>query len=245
MSPLKILPARFHEAYGTIARKLGLPGLESPNVDLLQLVHDWLSNERHGSWLMILDNVDDMETFFTTPSATSEGVALITYIPRSMKGKVIVTTRDDRVGERLADRKKCITVPLLGEYEAVRLLQSKLYECSNCTEADAASLVKALDCLPLAITQAAAFISENHCTLRNYLKMLQASEPEQMELLTEDLFDPRRPTNAPSSVVQTWKLSYDLVRTWKLRAAEILAMMAVLDRHGVPKSLLQRDGDGV
>ena len=68
--------ARFHEAYETIARKLSLPGLENPNADILQLVHDWLSDERHYSWLMILDNIDDMETIFTalveTPSAASK-----------------------------------------------------------------------------------------------------------------------------------------------------------------------------
>ena len=68
--------ARFHEAYETIARKLSLPGLENPNTNILQLVRDWLSDERHGSWLMILDNIDDIETLFTTlvetPSAASK-----------------------------------------------------------------------------------------------------------------------------------------------------------------------------
>jgi len=134
---------------------------------------------------MILDNVDDMETLFTalveTPSAASkQRVALSTYIPRSPNGKVVVTTRDSRVGERLTDRKKCITVPLLAEHEAVRLLYSKLSGDSNCTEADAAILVKTLDCLPLAITQAAAFISENYCTIEDYLEMLQASDSDQI-----------------------------------------------------------------
>ena len=136
--------------------------------------------------------------------------------------------------------KKCITVPLLAEHEAVRLLHSKLSEDSNCTEA-AAILVKTLDCLPLAITQAAAFISENHCTLGDYLEMLQASDADQIELLSKDLYDPRRDTDALSSVVRTWKLSYDQVRTQKPRAAEMLALMAVLDRQGIPKSLLRRD----
>jgi len=163
---------RFHEAYETIAQNLSLPGLENPNVDTLRLVRDWLSDERHGSWLMILDNADDMDAFFTasteTLSATSKRVALSAYIPGSPKGKVIVTTRDSRVGERLAGRKKCITVPLLAVHEALRLLYFKLPVDSNCAEADAAILVKTLDCLPLAITQAAAFISENHCTLGDY-----------------------------------------------------------------------------
>src|SRR5436305_3088025 len=196
---------------------------------------------------MILDNVDDMETFFTalveTPSAASKRVALSTSVPRSPKWKVVVTTRDSRVGERLTDRKKCITVPLLAEHEAVRLLYSKLSGYSNCTEADAAILVKTLDRLPLAITQAAAFISENYCTIRDYLEMLQSGDSDQIELLSKDLYDPRRDMDAPSSVVRTWKLSYDQIRTQKPRAAEMLALMAVLDRQGIPKSLLRRDDE--
>jgi len=90
--------ARFHETYETIAQNLSLPGLENPNIDILRLVRNWLSDERHGSWLMILDNIDDMEMFFTalveTPSAASkQGVTLSAYIPRSPKGKVVITTR--------------------------------------------------------------------------------------------------------------------------------------------------------
>src|SRR5436190_9798655 len=137
----------------------------------------------------------------------------------------------------------CITVPLLTEHETVCLLYSKLARDSNCTEADAAILVKTLDCLPLAITQAAAFISENYCTIGDYLEMLQASDSDQIELLSKDLYDPRRDTDAPSSVVRTWKLSYDQVRTQTPRAAEMLALMAVLDRQGIPKSLLRRDDE--
>ena len=216
--------ARFHEAYETIARKLSLPRLENTNTDILQLIHDWLSDERHGSWLMILDNVDDMEMLFTTlvemPSAASkQRVTLSAYIPRSPKGKVVVTTRDSRVGVRLADRKKCITVPLLAEHEAVRLLHSKLSKDSNCTDADTMILVKTLDCLPLAITQAAAFISENYCTIGDYLEMLQSSDSDPIELLSKDFYDPRRDTDAPSSVVRTWKLSYDQIGSQKPRAA--------------------------
>ena len=125
----------------------------------------------------------------------------------------------------------------------MRLLYSKLSGYSNCTEADAAILLKTLDCLPLAITQAAAFISENYCTIGDYLEMLQSSDSDQIELLSEDLYDPRRDADARSSVVRTWKLSYDLVRTRKPQAAEILALMAVLDRQGIPKSLLHRDDE--
>ena len=240
--------SRFQEAYQTIARKLGIPGIENPNANIFYIIYDWLSDEKRGSWLMVLDNVDDMETFFTAtseiPSAAGrEHAYLSAYLPKSPKGKIMVTTRDTRVGERLTDRKKCIMVPLPAEKDAKILLRSKLSEAFDWVDADALSLVKTLDCLPLAITQVAAFINENYCTLQDYIEMLRASESDQIELLNEDLYDPRRDMDAPNSVVQTWKLSFDLVRKRKPRAAEILGLMAVLDRQGIPVSLLRRDGE--
>ena len=233
-----------------IARKLGIPGIENPNANIFHIICDWLSDEKHGSWLMVLDNVDDMETFFTAtseiPSAVGrEHTFLSAYLPKSPKGKIMVTTRDTRVGERLTDRKKCIMVPLPAEKDAKILLRSKLSEAFDWVDADALSLVKALDCLPLAITQAAAFINENYCTLQDYIEMLQSSESDQIELLNEDLYDPRRDMDAPNSAVQTWKLSFDLVRKRKPRAVEILGLMAVLDRQRIPVSLLRRDGERI
>ena len=240
--------SRFQEAYQIIARKIGILGIENPNVNIFHIICDWLSDEKHGSWLMVLDNVDDMETFFTAtseiPSAVGrEHAFLSAYLPKSPKGKIMITTRDTRVGERLTDRKKCIMVPLPQEKDAKILLRSKLSEAFDWVDADALSLVKTLDCLPLAITQAAAFVNENYCTLQDYIEMLQASESDQIELLNEDLYDPRRDMDAPNSVIQTWKLSFDLVRKRKPRAAEILGLMAVLDRQGIPVSLLRRDGE--
>jgi hypothetical protein len=54
-----------------------------------------------------------------------------------------------------------------------------------------ANLFDKLGCLPLAITQAAAFISENKITLAEYIEILQASDLDVADLLSEDLHDPK------------------------------------------------------
>ena len=54
----------YEEAYRDIADKLELPGRDNPKADILRLVRNWLCDERNGQWTMILDNVDDVETFF-------------------------------------------------------------------------------------------------------------------------------------------------------------------------------------
>ena len=104
-------------------------------------------------------------------------------------------------------------------------------------------LLSELDNLPLAITQAAAFISDNHITIKEYLDILHESKLGAADLLSEDLQDPRRDLDAPSSVMQTWKISFDQIRKQEPRAADVLSLMAVLDRQAIPKMVLSQKGD--
>src|SRR5947199_154886 len=69
---------RFDQAYNDIAKKLNLPGHEDPKVNILQLVYEWLSNEDHNTWLMVLDNADDIETFFSAKQMPP----LFNYLPK-------------------------------------------------------------------------------------------------------------------------------------------------------------------
>jgi len=96
------------QAYKDIARKLCLPGWDDPNVDTFQLISEWLSDDVHGPWLLILDNADDMEVFFSPkPNPSSVGseqtAPLVNYLPRSSNSSTLITTRDKRVGERLRE----------------------------------------------------------------------------------------------------------------------------------------------
>src|SRR5436190_18408704 len=58
--------SRMDQAYKNIARRLCLPGWNDPKIDIFQLVSEWLSDDAHGPWLLVLDNADDMEIFFGT-----------------------------------------------------------------------------------------------------------------------------------------------------------------------------------
>ena len=238
---------RMNQAYKNIARKLCLPGWNDPNVDTFQLVSEWLSDDTHRPWLLVLDNADNMETFSTKPNLLSVGseqtAPLINYLPRSSNGSILITTRDKRVGERLANREKVIMVSPMALLEAEALLWSKVVQEGSLNKTKSSELLKVLGYLPLAITQAAAYISENSITVEEYLEAFRAEDSEIQDLLSEDLLDLRRDFESQNSVIRTWKVSFDQIRKQKPRAAEILSLMAVLDRQGIPKSLLYRDGE--
>jgi tetratricopeptide (TPR) repeat protein len=239
--------SRFEQGYQEIARKLSLRGWDDPKVDSLKLVHEWLSDEYNGEWLLAVDNADDAEIFFGNKSRDpaqkrEDSKSLARYLPQSSKGSILVTTRDKRVGEQLAGREKPVEVLPMNASDSIDLLQSRIAK-DDWSDSDAMKLVEELAYLPLAITQAAAFISENGLTVSEYLELLNTSDSDLKDLLSEDLEDPRRDLDTENSVIRTWKLSFDQLSKGKPRAAQILSLMAVLDHQGAPRMLLRKDGE--
>ena len=228
-------------AFSQIARRLAIPGWDRQDkeVDALQLVGEYLSSKRHSPWLLVLDDTDDADVLFsvegvTKPSAQAKSLA--SYLPRNKNGKILVTTRDRRVGETLSkDGLLDIDIPVLSD--ALLLLQSKLHK-DRWDEALAKELVTNLGYLPLAVAQAAAFINQNNINIEEYLRCLRAGDAGIKELLQLELYDLRRYDTAQVSVLHTLKLSFNLIEKQEPRAMSILSLMAVLHYQMVPKSLL-------
>ena len=243
--------ARFEQGYQNIARKLAIDGWDDDQVDTLELVCEWLSDqEQSGKYLLVLDNADDASLFFRMRADGREfsnerefsaptNKLLARYLPNAATGNVLITTRDKRVGERLSSREKAIEVSFMSPADCVELLRSKVME-EDWDEPDAKRLVKELSYLPLAITQAAAFVSENSCPINEYLDALHSGKEDLEELLSEHLEDDRRERDTENSVMRTWKLSFDQISRTMPRAAEMLSLLAVLDLQGAPQALLRR-----
>jgi tetratricopeptide (TPR) repeat protein len=233
--------ARFAVAYQRLGEELALTDVNNPNVDTIELVQKWLSNDANGPWLLVLDNADDKEMVFGSEDAEEQTGALFNHLPQSLNGSIIVTTRDRRIGQRLAPLEKPIAILPFEKEDAKQLLQKMLHE--NDLEEYSMALLDALGFLPMAITQAAAFIRENGISLKEYLGFLQASDNQAKNLLTKTYFDPGRYRESQNSVFQTWKISFDCIRKQKPRAADILALMALLDRQAIPKTLLYEEDE--
>jgi hypothetical protein len=122
--------------------------------------------------------------------------------------------------------------------EAEQLLRNIPKDISN--SSDRAELVKELDCLPLAISQAAAYISAKavRINVSKYLILYRQNEESQSRLLEEDSGDLRRDPSVPHSVIRSWEISFNQLKRNKPQAAELLSLMAMLDRQGIPEFLL-------
>src|SRR5947209_12726905 len=170
--------------------------------------------------------------------STSQGM-LAQYLPRSAHGSILITTRDRRVGERFAGRDKPIIVQPLEITDAVSMLRSRLPDDLVWIAAEVIELLENLQTLPLAIAQAASYISEENVTIGRYLELLRPGNADSKVLLEQDYYDSRRHPDIQNSVFQTWKISFDQIRQQVPKAAEILALMSTLDKQSIPADLLQ------
>ena len=219
-----------------------MPVREERNIDMLRMVCDWLSDEENGPWLMILDNADDDELWLgsnaRTPSSGSS-LPLIDYLPRCDHGGILVTTRDSQLGYRLTESKQSpIQITRFEPDEARLLLMAKLADDKTLSRDNADELTSALEYLPLTITQAAAYLRQIDISASEYLNLFRKGEADIPNLLESSIDDPGRDRETSNSVFHTWKLSFDQISKQSPSAADMLSLMAVLDRQAIPEELL-------
>jgi tetratricopeptide (TPR) repeat protein len=223
--------ARFEEAYRGIAERLELPGRHDAKADVLRLVSDWLCDEENGPWTMVLDNVDDMDTF-------SHGLAA--YLPQSRNGSILVTSRSKDAATRLVGGYSNVKeVFAMDSVQGLELLCNKLQGPER--RQGAADLLHALHYLPLAITQAAAYINRRaHMTAQGYLREFNDSGEKKESLLNWETCDLRRDESASNSVVTTWQMSFECIKKERPSAADLLSLMSLFNPQEIPESALRR-----
>ena len=246
--------ARFEQSYRAIAAAIKLPGVDDPKTDILGLVCRWLESDDSGEWLMILDNADDASVFFSQRGADvhqmgdqmQHTTALSAYLPQTSMGSILITSRNRDAAFRLVGREdRIVKVERMGEADCKALLLKKLPNDQS-AEDKWNGLVTALECLPLAITQAAAYIAVNTpiMTISKYLGYFHRNEKDQVSLLSKAGGDLRRDPEVPNAVVITWQISFDQIKKQNARAADLLSRMCLLDRQGIPRFLFCQDDDG-
>jgi hypothetical protein len=166
-----------------------------------------LLSHRTDPWLLVLDNVPD------AASATS-------LIPASGNGHVLITSQ----ASHWPSRDGVVPITPLPLAAAIDLL-TRLSPDPDRDTAD--TLARELDCLPLALAQAASFVHANGIDLATYLRIYRnrAAELHQEETLTD----------YPHTVATTWQLAMDRLPP---TAATLLNVFAFLAPDAVPVDLI-------
>jgi hypothetical protein len=153
----------------------GLLGLQDVTpADMKMQVKAHLSSEKAGLWLLIIDNVDDMNIWTTSHDGSSR--SLKTYIPQSEYGAVLFTARNRQVATKLVGP-EVISVSQMDDKMATDLLRASLIRKDLVNDHETTTqLLLQLSCLPLVIIQTASYINETGISVVTYLSLLEIQE---------------------------------------------------------------------
>jgi tetratricopeptide (TPR) repeat protein len=131
-----------------------------------------------------------------------------------------------------------ISVEPMDEGHALALFRKKLG--GGHEEQHISELLHALDYMPLAISQAAAYIRQKapRISISRYTKKFHRGDKDRAALLEKDLGDSRRDQSASNSIIGTWQISFEYIQEQRPSAARLLSLMSFFDRQGIPEFLL-------
>jgi tetratricopeptide (TPR) repeat protein/transcriptional regulator with XRE-family HTH domain len=213
--------------YRILAHLFRLPEQDrSDHRFLREAVRRWF--QCHTGWLLIFDNVEDLEM-------------LHTMLPDTSQGYILITTRSQNIGtfgNQIVLQKMEPAEGVLLLLQRARLLSpdEPLEAAPSSVRTQAETLVELLDGLPLALDQAAAYMEEAACSVSEYL--------DRYAIYREDLLSTRGALSShhPASVTATLSLAIQQVEQASPTAVDLLRMLAFLHADAMPEEFITEAG---
>ncbi|RPA72443.1 hypothetical protein BJ508DRAFT_314726 [Ascobolus immersus RN42] len=205
-------------------------------------------------WLLVIDNADDIDMF---KKQGSEGAfSLSEIMPRSQFGRILMTSRDARIAGldngSVVPAKNGINVEAMTPEEARITFQKSIPENlyaelgMDTGTTDLEIVLKLFDGLPLAVSQAAAYIRETRTPIMEYLKEFRTA----IATGTDPFY---REDSQKASVFTTWNISYrklngngsaeldtgEKSQPRKSAAAKLLDLTTMFEHNGIPEGTLR------
>jgi hypothetical protein len=197
-----------------LARKLGIEPEDSINQALTDLATT-LRTGRVGRWLLVFDNADNpanLQPFLALPG-----------------GDCLVTSRGRQQWEQVTT---IVEVDTLDRDEGAAMLTARV---PGLTQVEAETIADRLGNLPLALAQAASWLSETAMPASQYLELL---DTQLVRLLQEN-----PPVGYERTTATTWLLSFAQLEEQSPAALQVLRLCAFFAAEPIAISLLARGRD--
>jgi hypothetical protein len=205
-----LIPARLAD----LARALDLAAESDPITSAVSRLLSALRDR--DRWLLIYDNAENPQI-------------LTSFLPGG-RGQVLITSRNPRWHELAT----ALPVDLFDPDESVSLLVQRVPRLSA---PDAVRIAEAVENLPLAVAQAAAYLHETDLPADQYLRLLHTRAAE---LLADDA-----PPGYSVSLAASWHVAFDQLAADEPAALELLALCAHLAPEPIPFTLFTAHSDAL
>ncbi|KAB8213646.1 kinesin light chain [Aspergillus novoparasiticus] len=217
-----------------IAGVLGIRQEQEGGEELKSLVRQRLSAKTAGKWLLVIDNADDLDLL----RGTYQTEGFLAFLPESDGGLTIFTTRHGAVAQYLTGS-DVVEIGKMTRQETTDLLEKSLVRKNPSDNSETVvNLLTELDYLPLAITQAAAYINTNKSSISEYLRLLKKTEQDAVALISTDFGDKTRYRNSMNAVAKTWTITFNKILECDTLATDVLAFISCIEWRAIPYSIL-------
>ncbi|KAF2832234.1 HET-domain-containing protein [Ophiobolus disseminans] len=225
-----------YRSYESVAQKLSIPGWDDEKADSRQLVKAYLSGKGEKQYLLVFDNADEVSL---GSSGMPTGAAhLSDYLPQSERCAILYTTTNRDTAETLA-APNIVELQEMTSRTAQSMLESHLQTVfSGSEQQEAQLLLRELSYLPLAVVQAAAYITAQSITLPKYRSLVAKQKEAALRHSSELLGNGSQEPDTTGPVATTLIISLDQLRGNGKLAAKYLFLAACVDRKDIPLDLL-------
>lgn len=208
--------------YIDFSKKLGLKEKDPTFETACDYVKEWLTE--HPGWLLVYDNVTNYED-------------IKDFLPYK-GGDIILTTRNRSWPTTF----ETFDIEVMSESESIELITSLVKHFRNNSDQEKneiKELVKKLGNLPLALSQAGAYIDQSSLSFADYLNLYKTHEQE----LLRDNSKPEGTNSLP--IATTWNISLEAIAkenealNQSPSALEILMICAYLEPSKIPRLILE------
>ncbi len=177
-------------------------------------------------WLLIFDNVDDLQI-------------IDDFIPSPCRGHVLLTTRTTVTGTLARSIEINSMEAEEGAFFLLRRAKILALDDSQDSAKDvdyiqARTISQALGGLPLALDQAGAYIEETQCSLLDYLNLYQTRHKLLLKRRGDLALD------HPEPVATTWAISFEKIHQASPAAIELLKICAFLAPDAIPEEIISK-----
>ncbi|MEU7916150.1 FxSxx-COOH system tetratricopeptide repeat protein [Microbispora bryophytorum] len=199
------------QAFVDLAVHLDL-NVTEPNVAVPAVREALRLGRPYASWLLVFDNAEDVEQ-------------VRRFFPTNGPGKIMVTSRSRDWFAHATP----LEVDVFTREESRALLRLRGPELS---ERDADEISERLGDLPLAIEQAAVWLTETGMPVAEYLQLFDEQRAELLQV-----------EGAEVPVAAAWNVSFEQLRRTHPAALQLLQVCAFLAPEPIPRSLLSSSRD--
>ncbi|HET6503909.1 MAG TPA: FxSxx-COOH system tetratricopeptide repeat protein [Amycolatopsis sp.] len=200
--------AQIRTSFVELARQLGLPGVNSADTAVPEVLEALRKGEPYSRWLLVFDNADRPDV--VTP-----------FFPAG-SGHIVVTSRNSQ----WSGVARTVEVDLFTREESTELLRRRGGEL---TDSEADQLADALGDLPLAIEQAASWRAQTGMQVGEYVQLLDENRTE--------LLETGAPPDYQLPVAAAWNVPLSKLRTDHPGALQLLQLCAFFGPEPISRTV--------